>query len=169
MLCDKSACAPRKSALSLSQQSFYRRASAQIIEKISVVCLHTFVNVHQLVTARPCLTACHAIRCVSTDTPGSAPWGVRGRSGEVAMDDDTEILVIGGGPARSTAAPLLARAGLQVRLLELERFARYQIGESFLASCLSVLRSSGTLEKVRAAEDITTEPVLGLTPCVDRC
>ena len=65
------------------------------------------------------------------------------------MDGHVDVLVIGGGPAGSTAAALLAQAGLRVRLLERERFPRYHIGESLLASCLPVLRLSGAYEKVR--------------------
>lgn len=64
------------------------------------------------------------------------------------MDDRAEVLVIGGGPAGSTAAALLARAGCQVKLLEREKFPRYHIGESLLASCLPVLRLSGAYDKV---------------------
>lgn len=43
-----------------------------------------------------------------------------------------DVIVIGGGPAGSTAATLLARQGLSVTLLERERFPRFQIGESLL-------------------------------------
>lgn len=44
----------------------------------------------------------------------------------------TDVIVIGGGPAGSTAATLLARKGFSVTLLERERFPRFQIGESLL-------------------------------------
>ncbi|HUR81143.1 MAG TPA: NAD(P)/FAD-dependent oxidoreductase [Thermoanaerobaculia bacterium] len=43
-----------------------------------------------------------------------------------------DVLVIGGGPAGSTAATLLAQQGLSVTLLERERFPRFQVGESLL-------------------------------------
>ena len=66
------------------------------------------------------------------------------------MTDRTEVLVIGGGPAGSTAAALLARAGRDVLLLEREVFPRYHIGESLLPSCVPVLELSGALERVRA-------------------
>ena len=43
-----------------------------------------------------------------------------------------DVIVVGGGPAGSTAATLLAQRGLSVTLLERERFPRFQIGESLL-------------------------------------
>jgi flavin-dependent dehydrogenase len=43
-----------------------------------------------------------------------------------------DVIVIGGGPAGTTAATLLAQRGLSVTLLERERFPRFQIGESLL-------------------------------------
>ena len=43
-----------------------------------------------------------------------------------------DVIIIGGGPAGSTAATFLAQRGLSVTLLERERFPRFQIGESLL-------------------------------------
>jgi flavin-dependent dehydrogenase len=66
------------------------------------------------------------------------------------MNTYTQILVIGGGPAGSTAATLLAREGFDVTLIEKEVFPRYHIGESLLPSCLEIFDLIGVREKIEA-------------------
>lgn len=66
------------------------------------------------------------------------------------MKTNHTCLIIGGGPAGSTAAALLAREGFDVTLVEREQFPRYHIGESLLPSLLTFLDLSGAREKVEA-------------------
>jgi flavin-dependent dehydrogenase len=61
-----------------------------------------------------------------------------------------QVLVVGGGPAGSTAATLVARQGFNVVLVEREVFPRYHIGESLLPSCLRIFDLLGVREKVES-------------------
>ena len=61
-----------------------------------------------------------------------------------------DVAVVGGGPAGSTAATLLARRGYKVIALEKARHPRFHIGESLLPMNLPVFERLGVLEKVRA-------------------
>ncbi len=62
-----------------------------------------------------------------------------------------DAIVIGGGPAGSTAAALLARHGHRALLLEKERLPRYHIGESLLPYCYFPLQRIGMIEKMKAS------------------
>ena len=68
----------------------------------------------------------------------------------MAVDCACEVLVIGGGPAGSTAATLLSRLGRKVILLEKARHPRFHIGESLLPMNLPLFERLGVLEKVEA-------------------
>jgi flavin-dependent dehydrogenase len=61
-----------------------------------------------------------------------------------------DVAVIGGGPAGSTAAAMLARRGHKVIALEKARHPRFHIGESLLPMNLPVFERLGVLDKVRA-------------------
>jgi flavin-dependent dehydrogenase len=65
-----------------------------------------------------------------------------------SIPNRTQVLVVGGGPAGSTAAGLLARQGIEVTLLESSRFPRYHIGESLLPTVLPVMELLGAREKI---------------------
>ncbi|MFN8544690.1 MAG: NAD(P)/FAD-dependent oxidoreductase [Candidatus Binatia bacterium] len=54
-----------------------------------------------------------------------------------------DVVVIGGGPAGSVSATLLADAGHRVLVLERDRFPRYHIGESLLSATLPILDAIG--------------------------
>jgi flavin-dependent dehydrogenase len=61
-----------------------------------------------------------------------------------------DVAVVGGGPAGSTTASFLARAGLRVVLFERERFPRFHVGESMLPATLPLLDRLGVGEAVRS-------------------
>jgi len=61
----------------------------------------------------------------------------------------TDVVVIGGGPAGSTVSTLIAQKGYKVRLFEREHFPRFHIGESLIPETYWVLERLNMLEKMK--------------------
>ena len=63
----------------------------------------------------------------------------------------TDVVVIGGGPGGSTVATMLARQGIDVLILERDRFPRHHVGESLLPASVPVMEELGVLPAVQEA------------------
>src|SRR5262249_9533131 len=65
------------------------------------------------------------------------------RAGSDAMRDRYDIVIAGGGPAGSTAGPILARPGVSGSILARDRPPRHHIGESILPRNMPLLQDLG--------------------------
>jgi len=64
--------------------------------------------------------------------------------------DSADVVVMGGGPAGSTCATLLAQRGHEVVLLEKDRFPRFMIGEGLLPSTWDIWERLGVRPPIEA-------------------
>ena len=71
----------------------------------------------------------------------------------------TDVVVIGGGPAGSTASTLMAQKGVKVRLFEREKFPRFHIGESLIPETYWVLQRLNMLPKLRKSNFVNKHSV----------
>lgn len=66
------------------------------------------------------------------------------------MDSKTyDVIVMGGGPAGSSVASILAREGRKVVLFEKEQFPRHHIGESLMTDTYFTFQRMGLLDKLK--------------------
>ena len=66
------------------------------------------------------------------------------------MDTNTyDALIIGAGPAGSSAATILAEHGHRVLMLEREKFPRYHIGESLIPFTYQPLKRLGMIDRLK--------------------
>ncbi len=68
------------------------------------------------------------------------------------MAEFFDILIVGGGPAGSTAGTLLAKQGWKVAIFEKDQFPRFKIGESLLPGSLCTFERMGVKEKLDQAD-----------------
>jgi 2-polyprenyl-6-methoxyphenol hydroxylase-like FAD-dependent oxidoreductase len=62
-----------------------------------------------------------------------------------------DVLIIGGGPAGSTAGAWLGKKGCKALICEKEQFPRFHIGESLLPNGNRILKEIGVWEKIENA------------------
>lgn len=65
-------------------------------------------------------------------------------------ETEWDVIIIGGGPAGSTAATTLAQAGRRALVLEKSRFPRFHIGESLLPYNRKIFDELGIWEKIKS-------------------
>jgi 2-polyprenyl-6-methoxyphenol hydroxylase-like FAD-dependent oxidoreductase len=70
------------------------------------------------------------------------------------MAEFFDIVIVGGGPAGSTAGTLLAQRGWNVAIFEKEKYPRFKIGESLLPGSLCTFERMGVKEKIDRADVI---------------
>ncbi len=67
------------------------------------------------------------------------------------MSETFDCIVVGGGPAGSTAAALVAEAGFSTLLVEREKMPRFHVGESLMPETYWTFERLGVLDKLKSS------------------
>ena len=85
------------------------------------------------------------------------------------MDSNNyDVIVMGGGPAGSSVASILAREGRKVVLFEKEQFPRHHIGESLMTDTFWTFQRMGLLEKLKQSPFVRKYSVQFANPAGQR-
>jgi flavin-dependent dehydrogenase len=79
-----------------------------------------------------------------------------------------DVVIVGGGPAGSTAGTLLAKHGWNVAVFEKDKFPRFKIGESLLPGSVRTFERMGVKEKIDRADVIVKHGGKILSACGTR-
>ena len=78
---------------------------------------------------------------------------------------ETDVVIVGGGPAGAAAAARLARRGHRALVIESERFPRFHVGESLLPLGDAVFGELGLRERLAAAGFVQKFGAQLVSPC----
>jgi flavin-dependent dehydrogenase len=80
------------------------------------------------------------------------------------MKQDYDAIIIGGGPAGSSSAAVLAEYGHKVLIVEREKFPRYHIGESLIPFTFQPLERIGMIPKMKKSHFVEKYSVTFVQP-----
>lgn len=79
------------------------------------------------------------------------------------MKDHYHCIVLGGGPAGSTTAALVAEAGFSTLLVEREKMPRFHVGESLMPETYWVFKRLGVLDRMKSSDFVKKVSVQFIT------
>jgi flavin-dependent dehydrogenase len=69
----------------------------------------------------------------------------------IQAENQTDVIVIGGGPSGAATATILAQRGYRVTVFERDHFPRFHIGESLIPYCYPTITRLGLLDKMKGS------------------
>lgn len=82
----------------------------------------------------------------------------------MSKTESYDVIIIGGGPAGSSSAAVLAEYGHRVLILEREKFPRYHIGESLIPFTFGPLERIGMIPKMKKSHFVEKYSVTFVQP-----